>query len=930
MKAGKADGEAWLRLSETTRLLGVSPNTLRRWSDAGRLACYRSPGGHRRYRRADIEALLHTQSSAHTALDERHSAGPSPDTGAADPLAAVFPALDALTRAAAEGIGVTSCLIAVDSDGTSQVVASYDSTTDHGVPAPGARLTRESAPAADEVRNTGRRMIVADVATGNVLTPNEVSGCHMRGEKAVLALPLTVSGRLFGVMQLVEHRTPRRFSGANVAFAEFVARQAAGIIADVVTGDAAPTRDRAPLPEGDDTSPGAEAATVSGHAWEGDSTLARRLAKLDGHITRAPSCASECDVLDGLQAFAQLVHGVSNDVSVTVFALSGGLARELAPVEGGSAAAIPIADDPDLAAAIAEGQPRLTTRDAVTVCLLPLCAGASTVGVAELRGASSQTLLRAAQILDPAARLLGATLSARATAGALERRADDLETVVEAGIEDISSLSTDEVLLSIIKRFSELTRSPVVDVYAVEGGTLRALIGYDAGRVDPEWNGVVIPIARYPCSRRAIETGETVVAASLDDEILGEDGRFSLERWGYQSQLSMPLIAGGRVIGLIELSDYTPRDFAEDLELIHDLGRVAARALENARLFEQAARRSRVLNELVEIGAFASSCRDFDTVFRHVAERLLRTLDAAACDVYRVSDGGLRCVASFDRSGFDEAAVGKLLDVATYPTVARAVSTGEVLVITGPDDPQLNERERQVYREFGFNSEVCVPLIVNDAPFGLIDVYDTRRRQYSEYLTFLRSLGASLAGAFTSALLLQQLEHRTAVLREVVELGELAAQGGELPELLAAIAERVRATAGVADCDVYALTGDKLHCIVSVDERGLDEEATGRTFGVSRFTVSELAVHTREAMVVASLDDPRVRDEEREDYAEWGFQSFVTIPLCSGDDVLGVLDVFDTRPRDYGEHLDFFRSAGQIIAGAMRHARLVSQLTARS
>ena len=140
----------------------------------------------------------------------------------------------------------------------------------------------------------------------------------------------------------------------------------------------------------------------------------------------------------------------------------------------------------------------------------------------------------------------------------------------------------------------------------------------------------------------------------------------------------------------------------------------------------------------------------------------------------------------------------------------------------------------------------------------------------------------------------------------------------------------MRATAGVADCDVYALTGDKLHCIVSVDERGLDEEATGRTFGVSRFTVSELAVHTREAMVVASLDDPRVRDEEREDYAAGGGHRGGPIPLCSGDDVLGVLDVFDTRPRDYGEHLDFFRSAGQIIAGAMRHARLVSQLTARS
>ena len=48
----------WLRLAEAAETLGVSHNTLRRWSDAGVLRCYRTSGGHRRYRRSDLERFL--------------------------------------------------------------------------------------------------------------------------------------------------------------------------------------------------------------------------------------------------------------------------------------------------------------------------------------------------------------------------------------------------------------------------------------------------------------------------------------------------------------------------------------------------------------------------------------------------------------------------------------------------------------------------------------------------------------------------------------------------------------------------------------------------------------------------------------------------------------------------------------------------------
>lgn len=49
---------AWLSLGEASRLLGITASTLRRWADRGQVATFTTPGGHRRFSRAAIEALV--------------------------------------------------------------------------------------------------------------------------------------------------------------------------------------------------------------------------------------------------------------------------------------------------------------------------------------------------------------------------------------------------------------------------------------------------------------------------------------------------------------------------------------------------------------------------------------------------------------------------------------------------------------------------------------------------------------------------------------------------------------------------------------------------------------------------------------------------------------------------------------------------------
>ncbi len=48
----------WIGLGDATLLLGVSPATLRRWSDQGRIPVFTTPGGHRRYSRRVLSALV--------------------------------------------------------------------------------------------------------------------------------------------------------------------------------------------------------------------------------------------------------------------------------------------------------------------------------------------------------------------------------------------------------------------------------------------------------------------------------------------------------------------------------------------------------------------------------------------------------------------------------------------------------------------------------------------------------------------------------------------------------------------------------------------------------------------------------------------------------------------------------------------------------
>ena len=138
-----------LALGEASRMLGVDPDTLRRWADEGRVPAFTTPGGHRRFERRTLERLVHAGR-----------------TGPAGALA---------------GLGATQ----------DRLSAAYRRRYEH--PTAGAPEARAGIPDADRqaFRESGRLLVDALVRRLDETGPD-----HETAELDAVAIAATMGGRL--------------------------------------------------------------------------------------------------------------------------------------------------------------------------------------------------------------------------------------------------------------------------------------------------------------------------------------------------------------------------------------------------------------------------------------------------------------------------------------------------------------------------------------------------------------------------------------------------------------------------------------------------------------------------------------------------------------------------------------------------------------
>lgn len=77
MEVRNSESQRLLTPAEVAVLFRVDPKTVTRWAQAGKLSSIRTLGGHRRFREAEVRALLAGDTPAEPAVDEPAANGPA-------------------------------------------------------------------------------------------------------------------------------------------------------------------------------------------------------------------------------------------------------------------------------------------------------------------------------------------------------------------------------------------------------------------------------------------------------------------------------------------------------------------------------------------------------------------------------------------------------------------------------------------------------------------------------------------------------------------------------------------------------------------------------------------------------------------------------------------------------------------------------------
>jgi excisionase family DNA binding protein len=218
-----------LSIGQAARLLGVTPITARRWTEAGLLPCVRTPGGHRRIAREDVVELSRAIGDSNQAAVRKAREGELETLVAASIAVAVELDQEALLPEIAKHVTVlcrcNTCAISSYSadDETLTVLADYDSRG-RRTPTAGrwdlreypatAALMQEQVPA---VFNLDDRRV--DPAERAQLVRDRV--------KSNLIVPLVYQGRSIGLLEVQDAQRSRTYSRQELRLVSALAGHAA-------------------------------------------------------------------------------------------------------------------------------------------------------------------------------------------------------------------------------------------------------------------------------------------------------------------------------------------------------------------------------------------------------------------------------------------------------------------------------------------------------------------------------------------------------------------------------------------------------------------------------------------------------------------------------------------------------------------------------
>jgi len=487
-------------------------------------------------------------------------------------------------------------------------------------------------------------------------------------------------------------------------------------------------------------------------------------------------------------------------------------------------------------------------------------------------------------------------------------------TLQEVGMLLSSELGLGEVLERILGLLGRVVQYDSLSVQLIDAD---GQFYYAAGRgfEDPDTiDQFVRGMSEVNLDRLDRNKGQVIV---ITDTVDYETWRFTPGFDKIRSWIGAPLLARGRLIGLLTVDSFIPNLYTEEIAAtVMVFASQAAIAIENAQLFESertARERSDVLRRAVQV---ISSTLSLDQVIQVILKQLARVLQYDSGSVILVKGNSAFVQAGYGYEGIpDSVGFPEIEFDMSVESIRYVIEERKPLMI-----PEVVEDPRWQHTPLTgqVRSWTGIPLQTRDQVIGIINLERNKPGGFSADEVELAQIFAThTSTAIENARLFEAEENRAFELETLRKVSLSLTASLELDAVIAAIIEGVFELMPRAwHVNIYRYENGTL---VYGADSWADESSPFALVPLSKGCIMEDAAVSGEMRVTSAYPLNRIFDLPDSDEL---FGSIICIPLKLGDRVDGVLNVVYLNPQSAApRELDVMNLLADQAALAMENAR---------
>jgi GAF domain-containing protein len=508
-----------------------------------------------------------------------------------------------------------------------------------------------------------------------------------------------------------------------------------------------------------------------------------------------------------------------------------------------------------------------------------------------------------------------------------QKRRQEAETLRQAASVISSTLDPNTVAREILTALKQIILFDSASVFLHEGNKLRIVMteGYDHSEelIDLSFsdNDEFFQVSKMTHQPIIVEDAQ-------------KDPRF--KHWGNSASVRgwmvVPLISSGRVVGAITLDSLQSAAFDEKTgQTAMAVAYQAAAAIENADLFQEQSRRSRIIEALADIANEIATTREVLPALDQITQRALDLLNANHVAIYLLQDDGVTLKTVAAHGMYRNELLSHTRKIGEGITGSVFLKGKPEIVNNPSEDPRRATVPGTPPQESKFESLMSSPLTLRGRTIGVINAWRLKEDGLfnESELNFLVGIAHQVSICIESGRLFQETNRQAQEAAAIAEVGRDISATLQLDAVLERIASYAMNLLHAETSAVYlanAVTGT-LRAIAAL---GVDsEEIKSDPLTLGTGILGNIALQNMGEIVNDTASDARtiiVKGTEKNPH-----ENLMAVPILLKDKHTGLLAVWRSGlGSDFAQReLEFLTSLARQTAVAIENARLFNEVQRR-